>query len=141
MNRSLIFRNANKLVKAGYSRSEAMKKAWALAKLPEIEARVKGTAAAPKRQEALEHLTHYDPEQVSFRIAREPKNRADSHAVAVIASVKGKGSFIIGYLARELAANISQLLKAGLGLLTWGTVIGGYAEGINYGARVILRFA
>lgn len=141
MNRSIIFRNANKLYKQGYSRSEAMRKAWALAKLPEISVKVKGTAANGKRQQALEHLTKYDPANVSFRVAAQPTNPADSNAVGVIATVKGKGSFLIGYLARELAANISQLLRAGLALLSWGTVTGGYEPYMYYGARVNLKFA
>ena len=140
MNRAIIFRNANKLYKAGYSRSEAMRKAWALARV-EINVKVKGTAATGKRQEALEHLTRYNPELVTFRIAAEPTNPADSNAVGVIATVKGKGSFLIGYLARELASNISKLLRAGLVLLSSGAVTGGYAPYMNYGARVSLRFS
>ncbi|MBP1545657.1 MAG: hypothetical protein J6A37_03550 [Oscillospiraceae bacterium] len=141
MNRSIIFRNANKLVKQGYSRSEALKKAWALAKLPEISVKVRGTAATDKRQTALEHLTRYKPELVMFRIAAEPTNPADMNAVGVIATVKEKGSFLIGYLARELAANISKLLRAGLAILSTGTVTGGYEPYMNYGARVNLKFA
>ena len=141
MNRSIIFSNANKLVKQGYSRSEALREAWRLAKLPEISVKVKGTAATEQRQEALAHLTQYSPELVSFRVAGEPANRYDPNAVAVIASVKGKGSFLIGYLARELAANISTLLRAGLALLSSGAVTGGYAPYMNYGARVSLKFA
>ena len=145
LNRSLIFRNANKLVKQGYTRSEAMRRAWELAKLPEIDVKVKGTAATPRRQEALEHLTQYSTEQVTFRVMREPSNpadsNADSNAVGVVATVKEKGSFLIGYLARELAADIARLLDAGLALISSGTVTGGYAPGINYGARVKLRFA
>lgn len=140
-NRSLILRNANKLVKQGYTRSEAMRRAWQLAKLPEIDVKVKGTAATPRRQEALEHLTQYSTEQVTFRVMREPSNPADSNAVGVIATVKEKGSFLIGYLARELAEDIAKLLDAGLALLSSGTVTGGYAPGINYGARIKLRFA
>ena len=141
MNRSLIFRNANKLVKQGFTRSEAMREAWRLAKLPEISVKVKGTAATAKRQEALEHLTRYNPELVTFRVAAEPTNPADSYAVGVIATVKGKGSFLIGYLARELASNISKLLRAGLALLSSGAVTGGYAPYMNYGARVNMKFA
>ena len=141
INRSLLLRNANKLVKQGFTRSEAMREAWRLAKLPEISVKVKGTAATAKRQEALEHLTRYSPELVSFRIAGQPDNPADPNAVAVVATVKGKGSFLIGYLARELAAQISTLLRAGLTLLSWGTVTGGYAPYMNYGARVNMKFA
>lgn len=141
MNRSLIFRNANKLVKQGFTRSEAMREAWRLAKLPEISVKVKGTAATAKRQEALEHLTRYSPELVTFRVAAEPTNPADSNAVGVIATVKGKGSFLIGYLARELAANISRLLRVGVALISSGMVTGGYSPYMNFGAVVNLRFA
>ena len=141
LTRSLIFRNANKLVKQGYTRSEAMRKAWELAKLPEIDVKVKGTAATPRRQEALEHLTQYDAELVSYRVVREPSNPADSNAVGVVATVKEKGSFLIGYLARELAEDIAKLLDAGLALLSSGPVTAGYAPGITYGARIKLRLA
>ena len=141
MNKSIIFRNANKLVKQGYTRSEALKKAWALAKLPEISVRVKGTAATSKRQEALEHLTRYSADRVLFRIAPEPQNVHDQNAIAVIATVKGKGSFLIGYLARELAASMSKLLRAGLTVLTSGNVTGGYNPYVHYGARINIKFA
>ena len=107
MNRSLIFRNANKLVKQGFTRSEAMREAWRLAKLPEISVKVKGTAATAKRQEALEHLTRYSPELVSFRIAGQPDNPADPNAVAVVATVKGKGSFISDDAAADTAVIMS----------------------------------
>ena len=107
MNRSLIFRNANKLVKQGFTRSEAMREAWRLAKLPEISVKVKGTAATAKRQEALEHLTRYSPELVSFRIAGQPDNPADPNAVAVVATVKGKGSFISDDDAADTAVIMS----------------------------------
>lgn len=141
LNRSLIFRNANNLVKQGYSRSEAMREAWRLAKLGEISVKVKGTAANSRRQEALEHLTRYSPDLVTFRIAGHHTNAYDPHAVAVVATVKGKGSFLIGYLARELAAHVSRLLDAGVRCLTTGAVTGGYEPYMYYGARVNLRFA
>lgn len=141
MNRSVIFHNANMLVKAGYTRSEAMKKAWALAKLPEISEKVKGTAIKSTRQTALEHLTKYSPADVAFRIAAQPTNPADIHAVGVIATVKGKGSFLIGYLPKELARSISELLRAGMQVITSGTVTGGYEPYMNYGARINLKFA
>ena len=140
MNRSIIFRNANKLFKAGYSRSEAMRKAWALARV-EINVKVKGTAANSTRQEALEHLTRYNPELVTFRVAAEPTNPADSNAVGVIATVKGKGSFLIGYLPKELAADVSPMLRAGITAMTSGAVTGGYEPYMNYGARITLKFA
>lgn len=139
--RKAVCRTTNALVKLGYSRSEAMKAAWRLVKLPDITVKVKGTASAPLRQPALEHLTKYSPKAVSFRIASDSRNHADRNAVAVIASVQGKGSFLIGYLPKELAADISPLLLGGVTLYTTGAVIGGYAPYMNYGARITISFA
>lgn len=141
MSKSIIMKNANRLVKQGYTRSEAMKKAWALAKLPEISVKVKGTASADNRQKALERLTHYNVSDVMFRIAADTTNEYDSNAVAVIATVKGKGSFLIGYLPKELAADVSPMLRAGITAMTSGAVTGGYEPYMNYGARITLKFA
>lgn len=138
--RSMVCRNANKLVKQGYSRSEAFKAAWRLAKLPEISVKVKGVTFG-NRQTALEHLTRYNPADVSFTVAADVHNSYDVNAVAVIAQVKNKGAAVIGYLPKELAADISPLMRAGLALVTAGFVTGGYEPYMNYGAKVSLRFA
>ena len=139
--RSAVCRIANTLVKNGYSRSEALRRAWELAKLPDITTRVAGTASQAVRQTALEHLTKYNPADVSFRLAADTGNAFDPNAVAVISSVRGKGSFKIGYLPKELAANISPILTAGITLYTTGTVTGGYYPYMNYGAKVNIKFA
>lgn len=138
--RSIVCTNANKLVKQGYSRSEAFKKAWALAKVSEITTKVKGTSFGI-RQTALEHLTRYNAADVSYIIAADVHNSHDSNAVAVVAKVRNKGAFIIGYLSAELAANISPLLRAGLICRSTGRVTGKYQPYMNYGAAVTLRFA
>ncbi len=138
--RSRVCSTANALVKLGYTRSEAMRKAWEIVRLPEITTKVKGTASANLRQTALEHLTRYNPADVSFRIAADSKNPVDSNAVAVIAGVKGKGYFKIGYLPKELAASISPFLLNGVKLYTTGTVTGGYNPYMNYGARITISF-
>ena len=139
--RKAVCSTANALVKLGYSRSEAMRQAWRIAKLPDITVKVKGTASAPLRQTALEHLPRYSPEDVSFKIAADVNNPVDKNAVAVIAGVKNKGSFLIGYLPKELAANISPFLTSGVKLYTTGTVTGGYEPYMNYGARITIAFA
>lgn len=138
--RSIVCTNANKLVKQGYSRSEAFKKAWALAKVNEITVKVKGTTFG-SRQTALEHLTRYNAADVSYVIAADVHNSHDSNAVAVVAKVKDKGAFIIGYLPAGLAANISPLLRAGLVCRSTGWVTGKYQPYMNYGATVRLMFA
>lgn len=138
--RSIVCTNANRLVKQGYSRSEAFKKAWALARLEGITVKVKGTAAG-NRQTALEHLTRYNPADVSFIIASDVHNSYDSNAIAVIAKVRNKGAYIIGYLPQELAADVSPLIRAGLVCRGTGRVTGGYHPFMNYGAAVTLMFA
>jgi len=139
--RSAVCRIANTLVKNGFTRSEAMRQAWALAKLPNITTKVAGTASQPIRQTALEHLTKYNPADISFKLTAEPTNAHDPHAVAVIVTVKDKGFFKIGYLPRTLAANIAPLLSSGINLYTTGCVTGGYEPYINYGAKVNIAFA
>lgn len=138
--RSVVCTNANKLVKQGYIRSEAFKKAWALAKVNEITVKVKGTSYGI-RQTALEHLTRYNASDVSYVIAADVHNSHDSSAVAVVARVRNKGAFVIGYLPRQLAAHISPLLRAGLVCRSTGWVTGKYQPYMNYGAAVTLRFA
>lgn len=138
--RKAVCNIANNLVKQGYTRSEAMKKAWILAKLPDITVKVKGTAANLTRQTALEHLTHYTPDTVTFRIAADTHNAADNNAVAVIASVIGKGAVVIGYLPRNIAQSISPLLTSGITIYTYGSVTGGYNPYMYYGAKISMRF-
>jgi len=137
---AMICRNANKLVKQGYTRSEAFKFAWRLAKVPDITAKVKGVKFG-KRQEALERLTRYNAADVAFKVATDTRNRSDPNAVGVIAQVREKGAYLIGYLPKELASSISPLMKAGIGVKSCGTVTGGYHPFMNYGARVTLNFA
>lgn len=138
--RSIVCTNANKFVKQGYSRSEAFKKAWALAKANDITVKVKGTSFGI-RQTALEHLTRYNAADVSYVIAADVHNSYNSNAVAVVAKVRNKGAFVIGYLPADLAANISPLLQAGLICRSTGWVTGGYQPYMNYGAAVTLKFA
>ncbi|MCM1381675.1 MAG: HIRAN domain-containing protein, partial [Muribaculaceae bacterium] len=90
---------------------------------------------------ALERLTRYNAADVAFRIAADTHNSKDANAVGVVAQVKGKGSYLIGYLPKELASDISPLMRAGIGVKSVGTVTGGYYPFMNYGARITLNFA
>ena len=91
-NHSKVMTIANKLVAQGYSRANAMVKAWVLVKLPLVKTKVAGVTFG-RRQEAIEHLSRYSPENIHIVLKRERCNVSDRNAVAVIAMVSGKGSY------------------------------------------------
>lgn len=101
---SKVLTIANKLVKEGYNRANAMVKAWILAKMPVVETKVSGVTYG-KRQTAIEHLTYYKPEQIRIILKRDKQNQHDHNAIAVIAAVEGKGSYCVGYLPKPLRRN------------------------------------
>ena len=57
-------------------------------------------------------MRRYAAADISVTLERESGNAADSNAVVVIATVKGKGSYQIGYLPRYLAAVVAPLMDA-----------------------------
>jgi hypothetical protein len=103
---------ANSLVKRGMGRSSALSKAWAFVKMGAVGTKAAGVTYG-KRQKALERLAAYPASMASLALAREPGNMRDASAVAVVASVEGKGSYTIGYVPRALAAFIAPLMDAG----------------------------
>ena len=115
---SKIMTIANRLVKQGYNRAHAMVKAWALVKLPNVLTKVAGVTYG-KRQTALEHLTHYRPQDIRISLYRDEHNAADKNAVAVIAAVRGKGAYTLGYLPKAFA--VAESVDNGLG--TFGNVL------------------
>lgn len=109
---SKVMTIANRLVSQGMGRPAAMVKAWILVRLPLVQTKVAGVTYG-RRQEALEHLEQYPAEQISVRLQRDHNNPADRNAVAVVAVVRGKGGYIMGYLPRFVAALIAPLLDVG----------------------------
>lgn len=130
INRKTICRVANKLAKK-MSRSEAFKKAWALAKKEVVE-KVAGVTKG-LRQRAIERLANYPVEQISFSLERETDNEHDPSAIRVIASVKNKGSFCMGYLAAKTAALLAPLMDEGICInSSLREIVGGELTGIRY---------
>lgn len=109
--KSKVMTIANRLVRNGFPRRMAMIKAWGIAKNPDIDTKVKGVTVG-RRQEAIAHLRRYAAASISITLERESGNAADANAVTVIATVKGKGSYQIGYLPRYLAAVVAPLMDA-----------------------------
>jgi hypothetical protein len=93
--RSNVTTIANNLVKQGYNRSKAMVKAWVLVKLESVSVRVAGVTFG-KRQQAIKNLTKYRMSDIKIQLIRDYKNPHDTDAVAVVATVKDKGSYHMG---------------------------------------------
>ena len=135
---SKVMTIANRLVKQGYGRSTAMIKAWVLVKLPQVITKVSGVTHG-KRQQALEHLTKYSPEDIRIFLQREANNAFDKNAIKVVASVRGKGAYTVGYLPRALADFIAPLLDTGKLIKTaYSGIVGMYEPYMNYGMRISL---
>lgn len=133
---SKVMTIANRLVKQGYNRANAMVKAWVLVKMPSVLTKVSGVTYG-KRQQAIEHLTHYRPENIRISLYRDSTNAYDSNAIAVIATVRGKGSYTMGYLPKALSAFIAPLMDAGKTIISRFTEVRGTGEPyMNYGLGI-----
>ena len=133
--KSTICATANRLRRQGYSYSQSFVIAWAMAKGQTTA--VSGTSF---RQKALEHLTRYTADQVTFTLVREPENIHDHNAVAVMASVNGSAAYKIGYIPSTTAPVVSAILNNGTRVrVSLRAIVGGWADGINYGLRLCVN--
>jgi hypothetical protein len=105
-----ICKTANTLLKAGYNRSQAFIKAWSMAK--GMVTKVKGVTKE-NRQTAIRHLLRYNPQDVTIQLQRERDNVYDGNAIAVVAAVRGRGAYKMGYLPAVLSGMIAPLMDAG----------------------------
>lgn len=135
---SKVMTIANRLVKEGYTRSMAMVKAWILVKLPQLKISVKGVTFG-KRQKALEHLKRYNPQLISITLERESNNPIDSNAVKVIVTVKGKGSYCMGYLPSELALMVAPLIDKGTAVQAEYDKVNILTKCLPYGLSIKVR--
>jgi len=129
---------ANRLIKKGLSRSAAFCKAWQTVKAETLNIKVAGVTFG-NRQTALEHLKKYAADNISINLERDTANEHDTNAVAVIATVKDKGSYKIGYIPQKLSATIAPLIDYGKSVKAqFKEVIGKYQSYHNYGLSVNL---
>ena len=153
--KSKVMTIANNLVKQGMSRSAAMVQAWITVKLRRIETKTAGVTHG-NRQKLLARLTRYAPEDITIQLQREKNNPADENAVQVVAAVidfgkptcskeinfvfrnqLGKGSAVMGYLNRQLAAAIAPLLDKGKRVVSaFKAITGGADYFLNYGLNI-----
>lgn len=136
---SKVMTIANRLVAQGYNRANAMVKAWVLVKMPLVETKVSGVTYG-NRQKAIEHLSRYNATEIAINLIRESNNSFDTNAVAVYATVSGKGSYCIGYLPRVLAAFVAPLMDAGKQVQSiYKEVRGMYQPYMNFGLAIEVK--
>ena len=127
---------ANQLKKSGYTLSEAFKKAWRRVKLT-MTIRAAGTTFE-NRQERLQFLKQFQPEDLSITLEREPGNRFDSNAIQIVVHIKPiSRRAIIGYVPRGLAKELAKVMDAGIhAAATLVQIIGGYSYKESLGALI-----
>lgn len=127
---------ANQLKKAGYTLSEAFKKAWRRVKLT-MTIRAAGTTFG-NRQERLQFLKQFQPEDLSITLEREPENKFDSNAIQIVVHIKPiSRKTVIGYVPRGLAKELAKVMDAGIhAAASLVQIIGGYGYKESLGALV-----
>jgi hypothetical protein len=129
---------ASRMINEGINRTEAMKQAWNLVKLPQVS-RVAGVTFE-NRQKAIQHLTRYPQANIEISLERDKGNQYDSNAVAVVASVVNRGSYIIGFLPKNLAALLAPVLDRGESVeSTLKEIAGGYSANAKYGLVISFK--
>lgn len=118
---------ANELKKSGYSLSQAFKKAWKRAKLSMI-IRAAGTTFK-NRQERIQFIQQFKPEDLSVTLEREPSNTYDTNAIKIvihILSIAKKA--VVGYIPKGLAGELAKVIDAGIQIkASLIQIIGGYS--------------
>lgn len=134
--RKAVCAMANQLKKAGYSLKEAFKKAWQRVKLT-MTIRAAGTTFE-NRQERLQFLKQFKPEDLTVTLEREPRNKFDGNAIQIVVHIKPiHRKTIIGYVPKGLTRELSKVID--MGILVKASligVIGGYVGKESLGALI-----
>lgn len=127
---------ANQLKKAGYSLSEAFRKAWQRVKRT-MTVRATGTTFK-NRQERLQFLQQFKPEDLGVTLEREPNNGHDSNAIQIIVHIKSiHRRTVIGYVPKGLARELSKVIDMGVQVkASLIKIIGGYSYKESLGALI-----
>ena len=134
--RKAVCAMANELKKAGYSLSDAFRKAWQRVKLT-MTIRAAGTTFE-NRQERLQFLQQFKPEDLTVTLEREKENKFDSNAIQIVVHIKPIArKTVVGYVPKGLARELSKVLDMGIQVkASLMQIIGGYAYKENLGALV-----
>lgn len=111
--RKTVCAMANELKKAGYSLSEAFRKAWQRVKLS-MTIQAAGTTFE-NRQERLQFLQQFRPEDLTVTLEREQGNQYDSNAIQIVVHIKPiRRRTVIGYVPKGLARELSKVIDMGI---------------------------
>ena len=134
--RKVVCAMANELKKAGYTLSEAFKKAWSRVKLT-MTIRAAGTTFE-NRQERLNFLRQFKPEELTVTLEREPENRFDRNAIRIVVHILPiSRRTVVGYVPKGLARELSRALDMGVQVkASLMKIIGGYSYKESLGALV-----
>lgn len=134
--RKVVCIMANELKKAGYSLSEAFKKAWQRVKLS-MNVRARGTSFG-NRQECLGFIKQFRPDDLSVTLEKEPGNKFDSNAIRIVVHIHPiSKKTIIGYIPKGLARALSKVIATGVEVKTkLLDIIGGYGHKKTLGALI-----
>lgn len=134
--RKAVCTMANELKKAGYSLSDAFRKAWQRVKLS-MTVRAAGTTFE-NRQERLQFLQQFRPEDLTVTLEREKENKFDCNAIQIVVHIKPiRRRTVIGYVPKGLARELSKALDMGIQVkATLMQIIGGYAYKESLGALI-----
>ncbi len=134
--RKAVCAMANQLRKVGYSLSEAFKAAWKRVKLT-MTVRAAGTTFE-NRQERLQFLKQFKPEDLTVTLERERNNKFDSNAIKIVIHIKPiRRRTVIGYVPKGLARELSKVLDMGIQVkASLMRIIGGYSYKESLGALI-----
>ena len=134
--RKAVCAMANQLRKAGYSLKDAFKKAWQRVKLT-MTVRAVGTTFE-NRQERLQFLQQFKPEDLTVTLEREQGNKYDSNAIQIVVHIKPiRRRTVIGYVPKGLARELSRVIDMGIQVkASLIQIIGGYSYKEMFGALV-----
>ena len=134
--RKAVCTMANELKKAGYSLSQAFKKAWSRIKLS-MTVRVTGTTFE-NRQERLAFLQQFKAKDLSVTLEREHENQYDDNAIKVVVHIKSiKRRTVIGYVPKRLARELAKVIDTGVQVKAYlMQIIGGYSYKETLGALI-----
>lgn len=127
---------ANALKKAGYSLSQAFKKAWRRIKWT-MTVRAVGTTYS-NRQERLNFLRQYPQESLKLTLQREPDNPFDPNAIQIVVHIPQLSRrTVIGYIPRGLARELAAVINTGIPVkAVLLQIIGGYCYKEHLGALI-----
>ncbi len=124
---------ANELKKAGYTLTQAFRKAWNRVKLT-MTVRAAGTTLE-NRQERLAFLKQFAPNDLSVTLAREAKSTNAIQIIVHIHSISRKT--VIGYVPAGLARELSKVMDMGIQVkASLMQILGGYSYKETLGALI-----